>query len=72
MKKVFLILLLVIPILYQCKENNQKKNDTEPYYIRMADSEMQRNPESWMVDFMDKIKWNYTHGLEMQAFTKVY
>lgn len=72
MKKVFLILLLAIPILYQCNESSQKKNDTEPYYIRMADSEMQRNPESWMVDFMDKIKWNYTHGLEMQAFTKVY
>lgn len=72
MKKVYLIFLLVIPFLYQCKENSQKKNYTEPYYIRMADSEMKRNPESWMVDFMDKIKWNYTHGLEMQAFTKVY
>lgn len=72
MKKVFLILLLAIPILSQCNESSQKKNDTDPYYIRMADSEMQRNPESWMVDFMDKIKWNYTHGLEMQAFTKVY
>lgn len=72
MKKVFLILLLAIPILYQCNESGQKKNNTEPYYIRMADSEIQRNPESWMVDFMDKIKWNYTHGLEMQAFTKVY
>ena len=27
------------------------------YYVRMADSEMKRNPESWMLDFSKKLKW---------------
>lgn len=32
---------------------------------------MQRNPESWMVDFSKDIKWNYTHGLVLQAMIQV-
>lgn len=38
----------------------------------MADSEMVRYPEAWMVDFLQKPKWNYTPGLEHLAFQKVY
>jgi unsaturated rhamnogalacturonyl hydrolase len=38
----------------------------------MADSEIQRNPESWMLDFSDKPKWNYCHGLELMAMQQVY
>lgn len=45
---------------------------TAPYYVRMADSEMKRNPESWMLDFQQKLKWNYTHGLELDAFLDVW
>lgn len=63
------ILFLLIPILLGC--NGLKKTDIKPYYVRVADSEMQRYPESWRVDFSDKIKWNYTHGLEMQAMIRV-
>lgn len=71
MKNVYLILLLAIPLFAFCTSNKQEETKTEPYYVRMAESEMQRYPESWMVDFSDKIKWNYTHGLEMQAFIEV-
>ncbi|OJX91317.1 MAG: hypothetical protein BGP01_12970 [Paludibacter sp. 47-17] len=35
--------------------------------IRMVESEMKRNPESWMVDFAKAPKWDYTHGLQLQA-----
>lgn len=38
----------------------------------MADSEMIRNPESWMVDFSKTLKWNYCHGLELEAIYDVY
>jgi len=41
-------------------------------YIQMANSEMKRNPESWMPDFRKTLKWDYTHGLELQAFWQVY
>ena len=43
----------------------------QKYYIRMADSEMKRNPEPWMIDFSKAPKWNYCHGLELQAILQV-
>ena len=42
------------------------------YYLQMANSEMKRNPQSWMVDFSEKPVWSYTQGLEALAFLKVY
>lgn len=42
------------------------------YYVRMADSEMKRNPESWMLDFQPKLKWDYCNGLELQAIFEVW
>lgn len=44
----------------------------DKYYVRMADSEIKRNPESWMLDFSTAPKWNYCHGLELQAILQVY
>lgn len=40
-------------------------------YVRMADSEMQRNPEAWMIDFSTSLKWNYCHGLVLQSILQV-
>jgi unsaturated rhamnogalacturonyl hydrolase len=42
------------------------------YYVRMADSEMKRNPESWMIDFAPALKWDYCNGLELQAIFNVW
>ena len=41
-------------------------------YVQMADSEMKRNPEAWMIDFSKAPKWNYCHGLMMGAILQVY
>jgi len=68
-KKISLLLLVLISIFLSC--NGEKEAPADPYYKRMADSEMKRYPESWMVDFSDKIKWNYTHGLELQSIIQV-
>lgn len=71
MKKTTLLLLILIPILLMnC--NTRKETPIDPYYVRMADSEMQRNPESWMIDFVKAVKWNYTHGLELQSILQVW
>nr|WP_262494107.1 glycoside hydrolase family 88 protein [Massilibacteroides vaginae] len=40
--------------------------------IRIADSEMARCPESWQLDFQPSLKWDYCHGLELQAFLQLY
>ncbi len=69
MKKKLILLLIIIPVLTNCTQKTT--SDSEPNYVRMADSEMKRNPESWMVDFSKGIKWNYTHGLELQAMLQV-
>jgi unsaturated rhamnogalacturonyl hydrolase len=42
------------------------------YYQWMADSEMKRNPEAWMLDFSEAPKWNYCHGLELQSILQVW
>lgn len=39
---------------------------------RMADSDIKRNPEAWMVDFNTKPRWNYTHGLMCSAMERVW
>ena len=65
-----------------CSQNNQtethqttqiKNNSTEkPWSVRMVESEMARWPESWQLDFQPKLKWDYCHGLELQAMLDVY
>lgn len=42
-------------------------HEARPLSVRMADSDMKRNPEGWMVDFNDKPKWDYTQGLFASA-----
>ncbi|SEA17255.1 unsaturated rhamnogalacturonyl hydrolase [Porphyromonadaceae bacterium NLAE-zl-C104] len=71
MKKTSVLLLMLIPI-FMMNCSGGKETPADPYYVRMADSEMQRNPESWMIDFVKAIKWNYTHGLELQSILQVW
>lgn len=40
--------------------------------VRMADSEIKRNPEGWTIDFNEKPKWEYTHGLIMSSMQAVW
>lgn len=46
------------------------------YYIdwahQIAKSEMIRNPQLWQADFLQKPKWDYTHGLVAQAILATY
>ncbi len=64
MNKLFIAFFLLSAVA--C--TGQKK---ESYAVRMADSEMKRNPESWMLDFSKAPKWNYCHGLVLQAIGQV-
>ncbi|MDR2474996.1 MAG: glycoside hydrolase family 88 protein [Bacteroidales bacterium] len=67
--KNYLFILLFAGICFGCNKTaaNEVKN-----YVRMADSEMKRNPESWMLDFSEKPKWNYCHGLVLLAIQKTF
>lgn len=43
-----------------------------PWSDRMALSIMKRNPESWMTDFRESPKWNYTQGLVLHAIQHLH
>ena len=62
-KSLLISLILLIPILATA---------VKPYSLWMADSEMKRFPESWMIDFSKKLKWDYCNGLELQAIYQVW
>ncbi|WP_162053317.1 glycoside hydrolase family 88/105 protein [Pontibacter pamirensis] len=50
----------------------QPQSAEKPYSVWMADSDIKRNPEGWMIDFKDKPKWDYTQGLFASAIERVY
>lgn len=63
MKQLILLACIVLSALQVLGQKN---------YVRMVDSDMIRNPEAWMIDFSKTLKWNYCHGLVMQAILQVY
>ncbi|HSP40226.1 MAG TPA: glycoside hydrolase family 88 protein [Gillisia sp.] len=74
----FSLFLLTILFLQGCKAD-KKAGETTPvdetaitYSTWMADSEINRNPEGWTLDFNQKPKWEYTHGLIMTSMEKLY
>ena len=64
-----LVALCGLTFTTSCSAPSQQKET--PMSFEMVKSEMQRVPEGWMLDFVDKLKWNYCHGLETQAFLEV-
>lgn len=61
---IFLVLLFLASVL--------PSEAKTKYSVRMADSEIKRNTEAWMLDFSKAPKWNYCHGLELQAILQVW
>ncbi|WP_207431595.1 glycoside hydrolase family 88/105 protein [Sabulibacter ruber] len=44
----------------------------KPYSVWMAESEMKRSPQGWMIDFRPEPKWDYTQGLFASALERVW
>ena len=65
MKKIVIVATLILGFTFTACAGKK-------YYVKMADSEIKRNPESWMVDFSKELKWNYCHGLELESIIEVY
>ena len=74
LSQTFLKLLFITTLiigLFSCNEKSSQPTPLE-YATKMADSDIQRNPEAWMLDFMSKPKWNYTNGLECSALEQLW
>lgn len=74
MRKNFVCKLFVagVLMLLPCAMKAQRVSADQPWSVRMSESEMIRCPESWQLDFQSKLKWDYCHGLELQAMLDVY
>ncbi|HSI70959.1 MAG TPA: glycoside hydrolase family 88 protein [Gillisia sp.] len=78
--KFILFSFLLLPLIaFQGCKTEKNTGDIPPvdktevtYSTWMADSEINRNPEGWTLDFNQKPKWEYTHGLIMTSMEKLY
>jgi len=77
MRKFFSSVLLAAatlsaPVSALAADSAAYLDNTQPWSVRMAESEMVRFPEAWMIDWDEKPQWDYVHGLNLLAFSKLY
>ena len=65
-------LFLIICIIFATALLAQENTTNEKLSVRMAESEMKRNPDAITLDFVKRPKWNYTQGLVLTAFSKLW
>ena len=63
-------LFILFFLLSACTGKVQTERTT--YAVKTADSEMIRNPESWLFDSSKEPKWNYTQGLVLKSIYQVW
>ena len=67
-----IVLLSIVASVASCQSPQVKKKNNEPWSVRMASSEMLRNPDASYLDFNKEPKWNYTNGLVCSAIEQVW
>jgi unsaturated rhamnogalacturonyl hydrolase len=64
--------LCIVVSLASCQSSKTDIKKEEPWSVRMASSDMQRNPDAAYLDFNKEPKWNYTNGLVCSAVEQVW
>ncbi len=67
--------LALAAVLVACqpkKTPSVLKTTTQPLSVRMADSELQRNPQAYLLDGKRGLKWDYTASIEMYSVLDLY
>ncbi|GAA78409.1 glycoside hydrolase family 105 protein [Pseudoalteromonas sp. BSi20495] len=67
---VFSVLICIFCCVFTLKAEPLPNENL--WSIRMAESEMQRNPQAYTLDWRKAPRWDYTHGLELLAFSRLY
>lgn len=70
-KLKFCLVILMLPALAFSQSVEKKISKKGPWSVRMASSEMIRNPDAAYLDFSKVPKWNYTNGLVCSAIQLV-
>ena len=72
----FSLLLLVFALFIACgnrKENKESFTDqNKPWSVKLAESEIKRFPEAWMIEKAKSPRWGYTHGCVAKAMLDLY
>ncbi|GAB2530746.1 glycoside hydrolase family 88/105 protein [Spirosoma aerophilum] len=66
------LLLVLLTISVWAQPTGKTTVSDKPWSVRMADSDMIRNPKGWMLDFSKVPRWNYCHGLVCSALEQVW
>lgn len=74
MRKSSKLICTIVVLLAAVNSFAQTKTVSKnlPWSVRMAKSDIIRNPEAWMLDFSKSLRWNYCQGLGCQAALDVY
>ncbi|MEQ8472231.1 MAG: glycoside hydrolase family 88 protein [Marinoscillum sp.] len=70
--QIFLGLVLILSCSTTKNAETASGPSDQPIYVQMADSEMKRTPDPRLLDFRDQPKWEYTNGLVLLSFYKVW
>lgn len=66
----WVVALFVAAGFVSCAGNG--KTDEEAWSVKLAQSEMQRFPEPWMIEKAKKPRWGYTHGLVVKSMLELW
>lgn len=66
------VIVLLVGLTAVSAQPAQKISESLPWSERMALSVMERNPDPRLLDFQDAPKWEYTHGLMLKAFERIW
>lgn len=69
--QLFVFIGLLVLTIYPLSAQKSVKTDGLTWAKRMADSEMARFPQGWMLDSSETLRWNYTLGLVCLAIQDV-
>ena len=61
-------LIAILFLIIACKPAKEQAK----WSVRMADSEMMRFPEPWMIEKATKPRWGYTHGLVVKSMLETW
>lgn len=65
-------LFIFLPCLLMAQGTPSDQSSKVPWSVRMADSDMIRNPKASLLDFAPEPRWNYTNGLVCTALEQVW
>lgn len=66
---VIVLLVLFVGLMFSCKD---QKVEELPWSVKMAQSEMTRFPEAWMIEKAKSPRWGYTHGCVSKAMLDLW